>query len=73
MPSCPTLLKECPADFWSLLKPPRATVGATAEGLADYFEALLYHQDVEVTAAPAVVLLAPPLTGQELQTILDTH
>ena len=69
----PHLLKERPADFWRLLSPPRAPVGATAEDLASHFEALLYRQDVEAPAAPAVVPLDPPLMGQELQTILDTH
>ena len=69
----PRLLKERPADFWRLLSPPWAPVGATAENLASYFEALLYHQDVEALDALAVVLLDPPLMGQELQTILDTH
>ena len=46
-------------------------VGATAEGLAPYFEALLYNQDAEAPAAPAMVPLDPPLIGLELQTILD--
>ena len=69
----PRLLKERPADFWRLLSPPWAPVGATAEDLASYFEALLYRQDVEALAAPAVAPLDPPLTGWELQTILYTH
>ena len=69
----PRLLKERPADFWRLLSPPRAPVGATAEDLASHFEALLYRQDVEAPAAPAVVPLDPSLKGQELQTILDTR
>ena len=69
----PCLLKERPADFWRLLTPPWAPVGATAEDLASHFEALLYHQDVEAPAALAVVLLVTILPGQELQTILDTH
>ena len=68
----PRLLKERPADFWRLLSPPRAPVGATTEDLASHFEALLYRQDVEAPAAPAVAPLDPPLTGRELQTILDT-
>ena len=67
------MLKERPADFWRLLSPPRAPVGATPEDLASYFEALLHHQDVVAPAAPAVVPLDPPLTGQELRTILDTR
>ena len=69
----PRLLKERPADFWRLLSPPQAPVGATTEDLASHFEALLYRQDVEAPPTPAVVPLDPLLTGQELQTILDTH
>ena len=69
----PRLLKERPANFWRLLSPPQAPVGATAEDLASHFEALLYRQDVEAPAAPVVAPLDPPLTGRELQTILDTH
>ena len=69
----PRLLKERPADFWHLPSPPQTPVGATAKDLASHFEALLYRQDVEALAAPAVVPLDPPLTGQELQTILNTR
>ena len=68
----PRLLKERPTNFWRLLSPPQAPVGATAEDLASYFDALLYRQNVEALAT-AVVPLDPPLTCQELQTILDTH
>ena len=69
----PRMLKERLADFWRLLSPPRAPVGATAEDLASHFETLLHCQDVEASAAPVVAPLDPPLTGQELQTILDTR
>ena len=51
------LLKEHPTDFWRLLSPPWAPVGATVKALASHFEALLYHGDLK---APAVVLLDPP-------------
>ena len=67
------MLKERPADFWRLLSPPRAPVGATAEDLASHFATLLHRQDVVAPAAPVVAPLDPPLTGQELQTILDTR
>ena len=48
-------------------------MGATSQDLAPHFKALLHHRDVETLAALAVVLLDPPLMGQELQTILDTR
>ena len=48
-------------------------MGATGQDLASHFEALSYHKDVETLAALVVVPLDPPLTGQELQTILDSH
>ena len=69
----PRLLKERPADFWHLLSPPQAPVDATAEDLASHFESLLYRQDVEAPAAPAVAPHDPPLIGWELQTILDNR
>ena len=55
------------------MRPPRTPISATAEGLAAHFQALLYREEVEAPDAPAVVPLDPPLTGQELQTILDTR
>ena len=39
----PYLLNACPANFWRLLSPPQTPAGATAEGLAFHFEALLYR------------------------------
>ena len=62
----PHQLKECPANFWLLLSPPCALVGAMVEELAAQFDAFLYCQDVEAPVAPAVVPLNPPLTGLEL-------
>ena len=44
-----------------------------AQDLASYFEDLLHFKDVETPAALAVVPLDSPLTGQKLQTILDSY
>ena len=67
------MLKEHPTGFWHLFSPPLAPVGATTEDLASHFEALLYHQYIDTLAILAVVPLYSPLTGQELQTFLNTH